>query len=74
MPQPAREIYKLLNRLYPLRKCNHIPNKPCLYYSLNQCLGPCINEIDESVYQEMTTKIAKFIKGDVKEVMEDLEF
>ena len=56
----AREIYKLLNRLYPLRKCNHIPNKPCLYYSLNQCLGPCINEIDESVYQEMTTKIAKF--------------
>lgn len=69
----AREIYKLLNRLYPLRKCNHIPNKPCLYYSLNQCLGPCINEIDESVYQEMTTKIAKFIKGDVKEVMEDLE-
>lgn len=69
----AREIYKLLNRLYPLRKCNHIPNKPCLYYSLNQCLGPCINEIDDNVYQEMTTQIAKFIKGDVKEIMSDLE-
>lgn len=69
----AREIYKLLNRLYPLRKCNHIPNKPCLYYSLNQCLGPCINEVDETKYHEITNSIAKFIKGDVKSVIEDLE-
>ena len=38
----ARETFKLLNRLYPLRKCNHIPKKPCLYYSLNQCVAPCI--------------------------------
>ena len=29
----ASETYKLLNRLYPLRKCNHIHKKPCLYYS-----------------------------------------
>ncbi|WP_041138693.1 excinuclease ABC subunit UvrC [Beduini massiliensis] len=68
----AREIYKLLNRLYPLRKCNHIPNKPCLYYSLNQCLGPCINEVDEETYNEMTTQITKFINGDVKEIISDL--
>lgn len=69
----AREIYKLLNRLYPLRKCNHIPNKPCLYYSLNQCLGPCINEVDEETYNEMTTQITKFINGDVKEIISDLQ-
>lgn len=69
----AREIYKLLNRLYPLRKCNKLPNKPCLYYSLNQCLGPCIHEIDPEVYHQMTSDIAKFIKGDVKEVIKDLE-
>lgn len=69
----AREIYKLLNRLYPLRKCNHIPNKPCLYYSLNQCLGPCINEVDEETYNQMTTQITKFINGDVKEIISDLQ-
>lgn len=69
----AREIYKLLNRLYPLRKCNHIPHKPCLYYSLNQCLGPCINEVDEETYNEMTTQITKFINGDVKEIISDLQ-
>lgn len=69
----AREIYKLLNRLYPLRKCNKIPNKPCLYASLNQCLAPCINEVSEEAYIEITTQITKFIKGDVKETIKELE-
>ena len=69
----AREIYKLLNRLYPLRKCNKIPNKPCLYASLNQCLAPCIKEVSEEAYTEITTQIIKFIKGDVKETIKELE-
>lgn len=69
----AREIYKLLNRLYPLRKCNKIPNKPCLYASLNQCLAPCIKEVSEEAYIEITTQITKFIKGDVKETIKELE-
>ncbi len=69
----AREIYKLLNRLYPLRKCNKIPNKPCLYASLNQCLAPCIKEVSEEAYTEITTQITKFIKGDVKETIKELE-
>lgn len=69
----AREIHKLLGKLYPLRKCNKLPNKPCLYYSLNQCLGPCINEVDESCYLDITNKITRFIKGDVKDTISDLE-
>ena len=48
----ARETFKLLNRLYPLRKCNHIPKKTCLYYQLNQCLGPCVNEVNEEEYKK----------------------
>lgn len=68
----ARETFKLLNRLYPLRKCNHIPKKPCLYASLNQCLAPCVNEVSEETYQQITREITRFIKGDVKEVIDDL--
>lgn len=69
----ARETYKLLNRLYPLRKCEHLPKKTCLYASLNQCLAPCVNEIDPQVYQDISSKITKFIKGDTKEVIADLK-
>lgn len=68
----ARETFKLLNRLFPLRKCNHIPKKPCLYYSLNQCLAPCIQTVDQDTYKQLTSKITKFIQGDTKEVIDDL--
>ena len=68
----ARETFKLLNRLFPLRKCNHIPKKTCLYYSLNQCVAPCLQEVDEAVYKEITSGITKFIQGDTKEVINSL--
>lgn len=68
----ARKILSLLNRLYPLRKCEHMPNKTCLYYSLKQCLGPCVNEVDANEYVEITKKITKFIKGDTKEIKDEL--
>lgn len=69
----ARDIFKLLNRLYPLRKCNHIPKKTCLYYQLNQCLAPCIQEVDEAEYKKITKQISKFIQGDTKEIIDDLQ-
>ena len=68
----ARETLKLLNKLYPLRKCNHIPDKTCLYYSLGQCLGPCINDIQPADYEEITKQISKFIHGDTKEIVDEL--
>lgn len=68
----ARETYKLLDRLYPLRKCNHIPKKPCLYYSLNQCLAPCIQEVREEQYQQIKKEITKLLNGDTKEKIHEL--
>lgn len=68
----ARETFKLLNRLYPLRKCEHIPKKPCLYASLNQCLAPCIHEVEPEIYQDISSQITKFIKGDTKEIITHL--
>jgi len=68
----ARETYKLLDRLYPLRKCNHIPKKPCLYYSLNQCLAPCIQEVNQEEYTEIKKEIVKLLKGDIKDKVNEL--
>ncbi|MFV0395803.1 MAG: excinuclease ABC subunit UvrC [Coprobacillaceae bacterium] len=69
----ARQTYKLLNRLYPLRKCKHIPKKPCLYYSLGQCLAPCVEDVDPEEYKKITSRITKFIQGDTKETIKELE-
>lgn len=69
----AWDTMKLLNQLYPLRKCARLPKKECLYYHMKQCLGPCVYEIDPEVYVQMANQIRKFLKGDVKDILAKLE-
>ncbi len=69
----ARETLKLLDRLFKLRKCRNIPKKPCLYYSLGQCMGPCINAVGEEEYKKISKDIAKFVNGDTREVIANLK-
>jgi excinuclease ABC subunit C len=66
----ARETARLLNRLYPLRKCDTMPKKVCLYYHIGQCLGPCEFDVD---YKEDINEIIRFLKGDTKEVLNKLK-
>ena len=68
----AYDMMKLLNRMYPLRKCRHLPKKECLYYHIGQCLGPCVHSIEEEVYSKMRSDIRRFLKGDVSGVLDDL--
>src|SRR3989339_2092476 len=66
----ARETVRLLNRLYPFRKCDILPKKACLYYHIGQCLAPCIHpEVD---YQNTIKDLTKFLKGDTKDVLQRL--
>lgn len=60
----AYKIIDLLNRIFPIRKCRHIPGEPCLYYHLNQCLAPCIHPDLEKPYREMVESIRRFMSGD----------
>ena len=69
----AYEMVNLLNKLFPLRKCQHVPNTPCLYYHLGQCLAPCINKISDEQYDEIFNKIKKFLRGDNKEILKEIE-
>lgn len=69
----ANETRKLLDRLYPLRKCTHLPNQVCLYYHLGQCLAPCVKDIEKQVYDEMIDEISKFLNGGVEEIKQDLQ-
>lgn len=67
----ARETLKLLQRLYPLRRCNPVDKKPCLYYHMGLCLGPCAHELVN--YKPNIDRITKFLKGDVRDVLTELE-
>lgn len=60
----AKEAARLLNRLFPFRKCRQIPAKACLYFHLEQCLAPCVNTVSADVYQSMRKEVSAFLKGD----------
>ena len=66
------QIYDLLLKLFPLRKCHKIPNKKCIYYDMGQCLGPCINSIDTKQYEKIIGEIDNFFKGDCKQLLNTL--
>lgn len=60
----ARNVVNLLNRMYPIRKCNTYEDKPCLYYHIKQCLGYCCYKIDKSEIDKMKEEIIRFLNGD----------
>lgn len=59
----ARGVVNLLNRMYPIRKCNTYQTKPCLYYHIKQCLGYCSNEYNKDEVSKMKEEIIQFLKG-----------
>ncbi|ADU31403.1 excinuclease ABC subunit UvrC [Evansella cellulosilytica] len=68
----ANETKKLLDRLYPLRKCRTLPDRVCLYYHIGQCLAPCEFDVTQEKNQEMVQEITKFLNGGHKEIKENL--
>lgn len=59
----ARGVVNLLNRMYPIRKCNTFNKKPCLYFHIGQCLGYCTNDYSTNKVEEMKLEIIQFLKG-----------
>jgi len=59
----ARRIVNLINRLYPLRKCNPLKKDLCLYYHIKECLGYCKKDIDMDQVNIMEQEILQFLKG-----------
>jgi excinuclease ABC subunit C len=69
----ANETKKLLDRLYPLRKCSNLPDRVCLYYHLGQCLAPCVKPVESEEYKRITDEITRFLNGGYKEIKEQLQ-
>lgn len=69
----AAQTKKLLDRLYPLRKCDVLPAKVCLYYHLGQCAAPCEFDIPATTYDGITQEITKFLNGGHADVQKMLQ-
>ncbi len=59
----ARRIVNLINRLYPLKKCEGNPKELCLYYHIGECLGYCVNKVDPDKVKVMEEEILSFLRG-----------
>lgn len=73
----ARKTVNIINRLYPLRKCEKMPKEVCLYYHLQECLGYCQKKIDSESVHKMLEEIKTFLKGDshivTSKIKEDMQ-
>ncbi|PYZ97290.1 excinuclease ABC subunit C [Alteribacter lacisalsi] len=68
----ANETKKLLDKIYPLRKCRTLPDRVCLYYHIGQCLAPCEFEVTPEKNKELVTEITRFLNGGHKEIKKEL--
>ncbi len=70
--QAAKEVKKLLDHLYPLRKCPLSVSRPCLDYHLGLCIGTCARDVSEVEYKEVIDKILRFFNGGYKELKKEI--
>lgn len=69
----AMEVKKILDKIYPLRKCNPVEKRPCMYYQIGECIGPCAKKITPDEYKTQINKIKSFLTGNTKDILQDLK-
>ena len=67
-----KETVKLLRRLFPLRTCKHLGERPCLEYHIKRCLAPCARLVKEDVYNEMVQSVCLFLEGKTEDIEKNL--
>ncbi len=69
----AQQTQQLLQKIYPLRKCNGYQKRACLHYHIGQCIGPCDHYVSKQEYKEQIKKIKSFLNGNVAIIKKDLD-
>lgn len=69
----ANEIKRLLDRIFPFRKCTNPPSKVCFYYHIGQCMAHTICKKDEAYFQSMAQEVSDFLKGQDDKIIDDLK-
>ena len=69
----ANEIKRLLDRIFPFRKCTNPPSKVCFYYHIGQCMAHTICKKDEVYFKSMAQEVSDFLKGQDDKIIDDLK-
>ena len=75
----VKDVIELTRKLYHLRTCSRVlprdigKERPCLYYHIKQCYGPCQGYVSKEAYREQVDALLEFLNGNHKNVMKDLE-
>ena len=74
----VKDVIELVRKLYQVRSCSRtLPrdcgkDRPCLYYHMKQCTGPCTGNVSQEAYRENIQKVLKFLNGDFQETIDAL--
>lgn len=74
----VKDVIELLRKLYQVRSCSrNLPrdcgkDRPCLYYHMKQCTGPCTGHVDQKQYRENIQKVIRFLNGDFQDTINEL--
>ena len=69
----ANEIKRLLDRIFPFRKCTNPPSKVCFYYHIGQCMAHTVCHKDEAYFKVMSQEVSDFLKGQDDKIINDLK-
>lgn len=69
----ANEIKRLLDRIFPFRKCTNSPSKVCFYYHIGQCMAHTICKKDEVYFKSMAQEVSDFLKGQDNKIIDELK-
>ena len=69
----ANEIKRLLDRIFPFRKCTNLPSKVCFYYHLGQCMAHTVCHKDEAYFRGMAQEVSDFLKGQDDKIIDELK-
>lgn len=68
----VHESLKLLRRLFPLRSCRQMGERPCLEYHIKRCIAPCTGNVDREEYDAMIRAVLLFLEGRTEDVEREL--
>ncbi len=74
-----RETINLIRKIFAIRTCKRVlprdigKERPCLYYHIKQCLGPCADLVSKEEYQAVVRDVCSFLDGKQETIIEKLE-